>query len=113
MNDNNYVDVSYNNKIKNIKILNKFDDFIYNCKENFHLLDKKIKLIAHFNNENLNYEVSNIEECFKCSNNKNFIEFEIIESNKSNKIELDVNDLKKEIVNLQSENLNSKNEINK
>ena len=117
---NNYVDILYQNKLKNIKILNKFDDFIKICKENFHISNKKIKLIARFKNENLNYEISNQDEYFKCLYNKEFNEFEILDFNSlfiknkninSDKTQKEIDDLKNEIKNLKSENLYLNNEI--
>ena len=117
---NNYVDILYQNKLKNIKILNKFDDFIKICKENFHISNKKIKLIARFKNENLNYEISNQDEYFKCLYNKEFNEFEILDFNSlfiknkninSEKTQKEIDDLKNEIKNLKSKNLYLNNEI--
>ena len=119
---NNYVDILYQNKLKNIKILNKFEDFINICKENFHISNKKIKLFARFKDENLNSEISNEDEYFKCLYNKEFNEFEILDFNSqlnknkninSDKMQKEIDDLKNEIKNLKTENLYLKNDINK
>ncbi len=119
---NNYVDILYQNKLKNIKILNKFEDFINICKENFHISNKKIKLFARFKDENLNSEISNEDEYIKCLYNKEFNEFEILDFNSqlnknkninSDKMQKEIDDLKNEIKNLKTENLYLKNDINK